>query len=616
MAADPPGKEVSPPPVLELLLKETPQPNYGAPVPQEITGRVLQRSEGISSGVSGVSVTDGYSVVKTDALGAYALKPHSSAVFVYLTRPAGFNVRGSWYQPLAAQVDFLLEPSREDENEYTFVHVTDTHITANRRSLEGLSQFVREINALTPKPRFVVNSGDLLNLHKALVTSPAAGRADFRNYVGIMNHLQMPYYNVAGDHTDSSYRIEQFPRGDHRCGKPLYWEHLGPHFFSFEYGKIHFMSIDFGYHLGQNQRRVNGKDLEYPTLTVQPPHVEWMRQDMAHRSKDTFVITTAEHDLAEHCPGFLELAKQHDVRLQLVGDHHVVSYKSRPVPYRVGGALAGCWWNPKAGRLCPDLSPQGYMIYHVSGEKLEHFYKGLDQRIAITSHRVGAPWSGQVNLQAHLVQPLPQETLEYSIDGVSWKPMQEIDRPFYRARFSASINTAALPEGKITLRVRSTASDEVRSQDIVVANGGAPLPSPKQGMLSFTVGEDTGWTAPRSPAGKVDVLFNEKVVGVLEPKRGKTYELTIKASQIGVANTLAFRFAEPTDGMSISSPFLTIEERTIRDPRDEAIRKVRIGHWGKQAADWGGFIVGAAHPPDETPFHRTQNVFCFVVDTE
>ena len=125
------------------------------------------------------------------------------------------------------------------------MHVTDTHVSSNPRSQQGLSRFVREVNALSPKPRFVVNSGDLLNLHKALISKPESGHRDFRTYVGIMNHLTMPHYNVAGDHTDSSYRIKQFPRGDHRCGKPLYWEYLGPHFFSFEYGKIHFSSIDF-----------------------------------------------------------------------------------------------------------------------------------------------------------------------------------------------------------------------------------------------------------------------------------------------------------------------------------------------------------------------------------
>ena len=94
------------PEVLELLLKDTPKPNYGVPVPERVNGHVMLRSDGSASGVKGVSVTDGYSVVKTDAMGVYTLTPHASAVFIYITRPAGHEVQGQWYKPLAAKVDF------------------------------------------------------------------------------------------------------------------------------------------------------------------------------------------------------------------------------------------------------------------------------------------------------------------------------------------------------------------------------------------------------------------------------------------------------------------------------------------------------------------------------
>ncbi len=187
------GQDVKPPEsdseILDLLLKDTPNPDYAAPVPTEISGRVVVHARGEMSGVEGVSVTDGYSVTTTDTQGFYRLKPNKHAVFIYITRPTGHDVQGHWYKPLAASVDFELKPADQEEDEYVFVHVTDTHVSQNRRSLVGLSRFVREVNALTPQPRFVVNSGDLLNLHKALVSSPEAGQADFRKYVGIMNHL-------------------------------------------------------------------------------------------------------------------------------------------------------------------------------------------------------------------------------------------------------------------------------------------------------------------------------------------------------------------------------------------------------------------------------------------
>lgn len=597
----------------ELRMKETPKPDYGAPVPAQISGRVVLHQQGRSSGAEGVSVTDGYSVVKTNAQGLYTLTPDPSAVFVYITRPSRCAVRGHWYKPLAAKVDFALKPATDDENDYVFVHVTDTHVSENPRSVAGLRRFVREVNALDPKPRFVVNSGDLLNLHKALLGTPTSGHASFRNYVGVMNHLTVPHFSVAGDHTDSSYRLDQFPRGDHRCGKALYWEYLGPHFFSFEYGKIHFVSVDFGYHLGKRQIPVNGRKLEYPTNRVQPMHVEWLKQDMANRTPGSFVVTTAESDLTRFCPGFRDIATRYDVRLQLVGDDHIVSYKENPVPCRTGGALSGCWWNPKARQLCPDLSPQGYLIYRVSGEKLHCFYKGLGQRVAIVSHRVGAPWKGSVKVQAHVVQPQPGETLEYTLDGKDWKAMREIGRPFYRALCEATVDSTSLADGLLRFSVRSTASDEVCSRVFVVVNGDDSLSFKADASLSFTVSAATNWTTPRAPAGKVDVLFNDEVVGVLQPKARKGYSIRIPASRLMEANTLSFRFPEPGDGMSLSSPVLTFQGNTYRDPRDEAIRRVKIGHWGDEAAEWGGFIAGDAQPPDESPFHRRQNVFCFIL---
>tara|TARA_B100000686_G_C16771646_1_gene965563 strand:- start:166 stop:2100 length:1935 start_codon:yes stop_codon:yes gene_type:complete len=601
------------PAVLELLLKDTPKPRYGVPVPRQITGRVVRETGGSVAGAVGVSVTDGYTVVKTDRDGQFSIVPDRNAVFLYFTRPSGHDVVGQWYKPLSETVHFTIKPVDADENDYTFIHVTDTHVSRNRRSLVGLSRFVREANAMTPRPRFVVNSGDLLDLNKALLSKPASGHADFRNYVGIMNHLKMPHYNVAGDHTDSSYRLDQFPRGDHRCGKALYWEYLGPHFFSFEYGKIHFVSVDFGYHLGKRKILVNGKNLDYPTNRVQPVHVKWLKQDMGHRSRGTFVITTAEADLENHCPDFLEMARQHDVRMQLVGDIHVLAHKKRTVPYRAGGALAGCWWNPRTNQLCPDLMPQGYLVYRVRGEKLEQFYKGLGQRVAIVSHRVGAAWKGRVTIRAHLVQPLEGEQLEYSINDRDWMKMQETGRPFYRAMFAATVDTASVPDGLLNLRVRNARDGEIRSRVVVVANGRSASPVRTGGTLGFTVGAPSnGWTKAQAAAGKVDVLLNGKSVGSLEPGIRKSYTFPVPADALRLANTLSFRFSMQGDGMTITAPVLKYDKATLRDIRDKALRLVKSAHWGDAAADWGGFIVGEAEPPDESPFHRRQNVFCFV----
>ena len=593
-------------PVLKLRLTQTPKPNYGTPVPAMVRGRIVLDANGNrvadpqEEGVPRVSVSDGYTVAKTGPDGSYALSPSKSAVFINITRPSGHDVSGFWYKPVAEKVHFTLKRSGQSEKDYTFVHVTDSHVSTARASLEGLSQFVTEVNALEPRPRFVVNSGDLVNLDKRLRASPATGHAYMRNYAGIMNHLKMPHYNVAGDHTDSSHRLEQFPRGDHRCGKPLFWEYLGPHFFSFEYGSVHFVSVDFGYHLGERKG--------YPTHKIIPEHVAWMKQDMAGRTPGTFVVTTAEHDLEKFCPGFLDMAKEHDVRLQLIGDDHIVHHKRQFVPYRVGGSLSGCWWNPRCRGLCPDLSPQGYMMYRVRGEEMECFYKGLGQRIAIVSHRYGAAWTGRVRLRARLVQPRPKETLRCSLNGRDWLAMREIARPFLRALYEAEVDSASLPDGLIEAKVKNPSSGDLVSRVFVVANG-TPAPSfSRDASLTFTVG--SAGRVKKAPSGKVAVLLNDGMVGVLLPNVRKGYTFPVPVRVVRKVNTLRFTFDKPGDGVAISSPILEVGGRPLEDPRCEAARKVRIAHWGEKAANWGGFVVGEGLCAG--PFVREQSVFCFV----
>jgi hypothetical protein len=596
---------------LPLLLPDTPKPTYGTPPPAVVEGRVALANTGAAAqGAADVSVTDGYSVVKTDGDGAYSLVPNPDAVFVYVTRPAGFDVVGSWYKPMSARVDFALEKAPEDEDEYIFIHVTDTHLSNSRVSLAGLRSFVTELNALTPKPRFVVNSGDLISLHKALVSSVDSGHQFMRNYVGIMNHLDMPHYNVAGDHTDSVYRMDDFPRGDHRCGKPLYWEYLGPNFFSFEYGKIHFMSADSSYHLGQ--RQIN--ELEYPTLEIQPMHQAWMREDMAGRGAGTFVITASENDLSLECPGFLEMAAAHDVRFQLTGDSHIVSEKRHAVPYRTGGALAGCWWNAKCDGLAPDLNPQGYLIYRVVNDKMEHFHKGLGQRVAILSHRIGAPLQGQALVRAHVVQPREDEILEWSLGGESWGKMEELGRPFYRAVFETVLNSTLLEDGLVNLQIRSSLTGETRSRELTVVNDASLAGLGAEAMLTISTAGHSH-KKPAAPQRNVRVLFNGEHVGELEGGAAKVYSFPVSPSIVRTANTLRFEFDDSSDGMHIDGPILTVNGKTaIRDPHDQAVTRIKRAHWGDGAANWGGYVVGQGELL-ETPFIRKQDVFCFVLDS-
>src|SRR5690606_14785713 len=55
-----------------------------------ISGAVLDAE--LKKGISGVAVTDGYTIVLTDKKGNYKLTPHANAKFVYITIPSGYQI--------------------------------------------------------------------------------------------------------------------------------------------------------------------------------------------------------------------------------------------------------------------------------------------------------------------------------------------------------------------------------------------------------------------------------------------------------------------------------------------------------------------------------------------
>lgn len=232
------------------------------------------------------------------------------------------------------------------------------------------------------------------------------------------------------------------------------------------------------------------------------------------------------------------------------------------------------------------------------------------------NYRTGAPLRGVVEWKAHLVQPRQNEVLEYSLDGSNWKPMSETARPFYRSLHSAMIDTTTLSDGLRSIRVRSSSTGEVVTRQIVVANQIDAGSFAGDATLSFTVAPDNGWTSPRAPDHETAVLFNGEKIGALKKDPGKAVAFHIPGSLLKTVNLLSFQFSQGDDGLSLSSPNLAYAGSVILDPRDAAIREIKIAHWGAAAAEWGGYIAGNAEPTVETPFHRKQDVFCFLLEPE
>ena len=299
------------------------------------------------------------------------------------------------------------------------------------------------------------------------------------------------------------------------------------------------------------------------------------------------------------------MAAECDIRLQLVGDAHVVSEKQRPVPSRIHGALSGTWWQGP----CADLSPQGYMIDHAQGESLECFYRGLGERVAIVSPDYGSLLSGEITLQAHLVQPRDGESLELSIAGGDWRPMTGVGRPFYRALYEATSDTNDLPDGLVEMRVRSLPDGETRTRVFVVANGKPSAPAQVDATLTFSVG--TVIRAALSPEAPVQVLVNGKAVGVIESGHKGECAFEVPANVVRKVNVLTFDRGATGETFAITHPFLTLGERVIEDPASAAIRRVQLNHWSEEVVSRTGFVI--EDDPYETSFCMARDRFYFVL---
>ena len=156
--------------------------------------------------------------------------------------------------------------------------------------------------------------------------------------------------------------------------------------------------------------------------------------------------------------------------------------------------------------------------------------------------------------------------------------------------------------------MQNPSTGEIASRVFVVSNGESGRPVSGEASLTFTVGSVPNVRKP--PSNKVAVMLNDEAIGSLLPNARKGYSFPIPARILRKVNALRFAFDKPGDGMAISSPVLKIGRRRLEDPRSEAVRKVRIAHWGEKAANWGGFVVGDGLCAG--PFVREQQAFHFV----
>ena len=337
-------------------------------------------------GVGGVAVSDQRDVVTTGADGRYVLRSVAGTGLVSVSLPDGYRAQAKTWLSIAAgapsaKADFALVPTAAPRA-FTFIHASDTHIAeasvARTRRLKAIADSV--------KPAFVLVSGDLVR--DALRVGEAEARGYYELYVRETAGFNAPVWSVPGNH--ENFGIERAKSGvaaTHPLyGKAMFRSYLGPTYFGFTYGGVHFLGLDSvdiddqSYYGHVDATQLAWIEQELATVKTGTPVVTFnhiplvsgtlMSAGIDENSVAPSLITIAgvqqyRHVVSNPADVLARVTRSHPLAIALGGHYHAreqvgFEYSGRQLRFAQTSAVVG------PAPLMGQMARSGVMVYHVS----------------------------------------------------------------------------------------------------------------------------------------------------------------------------------------------------------------------------------------------------------
>ena len=395
--------------------------------PLRVTGRVTANG----SGVAGVAVTDGRSVVQTADDGSFALDASTRQPFVSISVPSGYRIpqnetgTARFYQPLpdtgpSAEATFDLTALDRSDEAHAFVVLADpqTQTDAEMQQFHDTSvPSVRQTVAdLGDRPVFGVGCGDLMYDDLSL----------FPEYERAVSRMDVPFWQVVGNHD------LDFAANTDAGSTATFERHFGPRYYSFNRGAVHYVVLDDVFWPGSDGF---GSDTDDYVGYIDAVQLAWLEQDLAlvedGRPVVVFMhipaLSTAYTRTDRDTPGTRGQVKNRNALYALLEpfDAHLIAGHVHENEHRfnagrhehVVGTVCGAWWS---GPICYDGTPSGYAVYEVNGDAVQWRYQSTGQPAdhQMRVYPKGADPNAPDEMVANVWDADPEWTVVWYEDGI------------------------------------------------------------------------------------------------------------------------------------------------------------------------------------------------------
>ncbi len=360
-------------------------------------------------GIAGVTVSDGFSCVTTDAKGRYKMTTSSDAVHVFYSIPSAYKINvkdghPDFYKVLDSKVkkyDFTLTANPTEEKAFRLLMVADPQAQCEFHVKRFKTETVPDIRAYVDAQRlpcYGVTLGDIAyteGKHKCnKFLQPMKEAMAYEN-----SHLL--FFQTIGNHdfTEPPVKLDKGTSTYNLAYQRAFEKVFGPVNYSWNRGDVHIVSMkDYIADDNPNKFRYH-KEYGNPAFTDE--QLEWLRQDLAAVPKDKMVILCLHIGLYNRMRKNVEAVRQLIAQFKeahiMIGHTHFMNNNVNKygVYEHVHAAASGAyWWSNLNG----DGVPNGYSIYDIEGAHIKNWwYKGTgyDLSYQIRLYRGDAEFGGE-----------------------------------------------------------------------------------------------------------------------------------------------------------------------------------------------------------------------------